>query len=525
MGYIHGHPVGFRFWTLVLMLMRLAGGLCTESLYLTFETILSEIRGRSLIISDETNLNLCTYITVQSDQRINIDLLRYYKSSKISFITNNTRDSADVFLANRYTRYSLPCGIVTYFLPKVSEISFEWVYNVTGGFYNSVHFLILPEPPSLEEASQGLRVIFNQILVILPFQSNDFSSCVNLWTTDLFFIKLLTMGQICHEIDSHYVSSGEIDFVKNKWINFNRAPYLFATSAVIPVGPNQDELDQVTKYGLIRYNYNELETNFIDNLLLSLHLVAFAESVNATATRKAFPTQVFMAEQLPGTNFTQGLGYELSLGNAHGCFGLANDWETSRYLILTHIHEVDYFTFLTKLPTRSEGNLLFIFEAFQPFVWIVYGAVCTLLIILLLVINGWNKRSKAILAVLKPVIEQPLEDSVVAEVLTNDKARILIVCPMLGSILLVSLFKSNLTSRLVNPTYDYPPRTIKELADSDYKIETYMANSTELGAVLEDLRETPMVKKMIPRMHHYDLVTGPTVSLVNINKNVLSNWF
>lgn len=407
-----------------------------------------------------------------------------------------------------YPKNIKPCSVVIYDDHiDFHNISRDWVTFLPGMSDDNTHifFHSLNQRSSaivpIEELTPATKSLLN-ILFVSPTRMKT-----NLATkTEINFlietldatgqntVKVGTMK--CDDPNDHnkcFILGNLMKF--NRW-DFHGSPLTIAMAGQLQ-SPTQKDFDSKMRNEYPRtFNYSMYFSSLV------MMISQFAEGVNSTASVARFDTASFGGfDPVSGKWF--GLVKEVIDGNVHTCIGLAATQKNGRFLSQAMPFIYDDISFITSLPRQPSASVFFFFESFHFDVWLIFIAMAGVIIGFLTILNR-NSFPSIVGIILKPLIDQAAEEAVIKKYFPKSCAPLVVIAGWLMSFIVIgSLFKSRLTSVLVEPGVTVPPQTIRELAQSDYHVGTLLYKETEFEAAIEDLQELTFVKQLSKKFLHY----------------------
>ena len=157
--------------------------------------------------------------------------------------------------------------------------------------------------------------------------------------------------------------------------------------------------------------------------------------------------------------------------------------EQAQVVLFSKPFAFSWTAFITPLPQVRTKAFDFLIEPFDQFVWV--GILACLAVQPLVAITFHSvhddqylsatalllKWIKHVARFAQILVEQPLKDSFKT---IGTEFRAVAGLWLLASIILVYLYKSVVVSALIRPDLEKPPRTLEELATSDFHVNTVM---------------------------------------------------
>jgi len=157
---------------------------------------------------------------------------------------------------------------------------------------------------------------------------------------------------------------------------------------------------------------------------------------------------------------------------------------------VSKIVAINYIVFIVARAHPIGQSISFLIQPFQFPIWL---GVITSLVLLTVPVKlarklgifrgdfgkNWNRTLDLVL----PLLEKPILN---IRNLTHERIslRIYIAVWLLCSIIIVSLYKSNIAAYLIEPIYSSPPRTLEKLLDLNYQMVT-MRTAISKGAMVK----------------------------------------
>ncbi len=421
-----------------------------------------------------------------------------------------------LFPDNFYPKNTKPCSVVIYDDHiDFRNISRDWVTFLPGMSDDNTHILFLPSNEAsaaivpVEELTPATKSLLN-ILFVTPTRMKTKLAT----TTEINFlietldatgqntVKVGTMK--CDDSNDHnkcFIPGNLLKF--NRW-DFHGSPLTIAMAGQLPA-PTQQDFDSKRRNEYPRtFNYSMYFASLV------MMISQFAEGVNSTASVARFDTATFGGFD-PVSGKWLGLVKEVIEGNVHTCIGLAATQKNGRFLSQAMPFIYDDISFITGLPRQSSASVFFFFESFNFDVWLIFFAMAGVMIVFLTILNR-NSFPSNMGIIVKPLIDQAADEAAIKKYFPKSCAPLLSIAGWLMSFIVIgSLFKSRLTSVLVEPGVTVPPQTIRELAKSDYHIGTLLYKETEFEAAIEDLKGLTFVKQLSKKFVHYSPVAKDEV--------------
>jgi len=147
---------------------------------------------------------------------------------------------------------------------------------------------------------------------------------------------------------------------------------------------------------------------------------------------------------------------------------------------------------------------------------LTYFGLAFAVIALLTLVNP-TKFRVIIEVVLKPILDQSIDEPALRKHFKHsDVDKWVLSSWLLATIVTGSMLKSRLTATLVEPSHIHPPRTMWELVESQYKIGAFYYNETELGYIVEKLKNMKLIKKLRKKWTTYGVDVVDNVVEVNL---------
>lgn len=186
---------------------------------------------------------------------------------------------------------------------------------------------------------------------------------------------------------------------------------------------------------------------------------------------------------------------------AHLCTIRVPATDNQRFIYYTTHSYFDHYTFMTAVPRDLGTNAFF---ASYDDLLLIFGAVCLttcgVLIILLLetlviqphddlnhegsssLINkAFTTALGVFLKIVKPIFDQPFMNQSQERLNKLKPHSIVFAIWLLTVMALSSMYKSNFVSDIVNPNFEYMPRTFEQLVESDFKFKAiFFKGNSEL---------------------------------------------
>lgn len=431
-----------------------------------------------------------------------------FKLNRPILIFSNILSRKSLFPDNFYPRNIESCSVVIYDdHVDFRNISKDWVTFLPGMSDNNIHIFFLPLNKTsntivpIEDLTPATKSLLN-ILFVTPTRMKtkladtpEINFLIEtLDATGLTTVKVGTMK--CDDSNDHKKCLILGNLMKfNRW-DFHGSPLTIAMAGRLQA-PTQRDFDSKRRNEYPRtFNYSLYFSSLV------MMISQFAEGVNSTASVASFNTSSFGGfDPVSGKWF--GLVKEVIDGHAHTCIGLAATQKNGRFLSQAMPFLYDDISFITSLPRQSSASVFFFFESFHFHVWLIFIAMAGIIIGFLTIVNR-NSFPYTAGIILKPLIDQSAKEAVIKKYFPKLCAPLVLIAGWLLSFIVIgSLFKSRLTSVLVEPGLIVPPQTIRELAESDYHVGTLLYKETEFEAAIQDLQGLTFVKQLSKKFLYY----------------------
>jgi hypothetical protein len=227
-----------------------------------------------------------------------------------------------------------------------------------------------------------------------------------------------------------------------------------------PSGPSKKEF----------YDHSILRTSPSQHPGLGISYAIIA-SVNGTPTK---PDKIKVYKNFKGVTSTRIIGTasgvnlisDLRSFNEAISDPLSVSEDRWRNLEFSTIYQLNYITFITPLPVGIDSlGFGFLLRPFELKLWIGLSSSFLTTLIIVWVFN-WNKNSIISIAssLSKPLLDQQLLPS---ELKAFKKSIPLLAGWFLTGLVLSSVYRSNIISFLIQPSYIQPPSDFKQLFESE----------------------------------------------------------
>ncbi|CAL8145549.1 unnamed protein product [Orchesella dallaii] len=454
--------------------------------------------------NESLSISKCTIVLVLPNFPIST-LFQTKNSVYMTFteIINSTKEFPDVF----FPKHLFPCSILIYDenvkLPKIGKRFTEFVPGIDE---NNFHIFLINYKIQLENLNSAVKALPHIIFVSFNNSYNGESfleSDVKVSTLDAIsknLVKVWSFNVVKNLIEKcikYGWNFGEA-FQFKRW-NFQGLPFRIAMSVHMP-GPRQPDFDSRRRNEYPRtFNYSRYFKHLV---MIMAHLIE--DGVNGSATAALFETPLF-GNINPESGEWVGLLREVIDEKAHTCIGLAASQEQGKVVVQANAFSFSAVSFLIALPRQVSGSsAFFIFESFQFAIWLILCGFAGAIILLLSLVNSEEIQINIEL-VLLAIIDQPCE-----QLRERHFSRSNILCPLMTGwfvaiIVVGNLFKSRLTSVLVEPDTDSPPDNLIQLAKSDYQIGTLYYKETEFESVVLHMENLTVVQNLKKKFLHYNV--------------------
>ncbi|CAL8145552.1 unnamed protein product [Orchesella dallaii] len=443
-------------------------------------------------------LSACTKVVVTQKLLSHTEQTNLHENPSTYLILSNTFNSSKEFPDQFYPKYAFACSISLYDENvSLKPLDKSWTEFVPGRDEYNVHIFIREDEIPIFELTSAVRAL-PYIVFVSYFKEEESSRLMHFSTLDATSENLVQVGSFDTKSDKNKCLKLDMNnFLLYKRWNFKGFPFRIALSKAFP-GPRQPDFDskRINEYPRT-FNYSLL---FKSLVMMMAHYVE--DGINGTTTEALFDTPFFgKIDSISGE--WVGLIREVMDENAHACIGLAATEEGAKVITQADAFIFDSVTFLAALPRQLSGSsVFFLFESFELVIWLILILFAGALIILLSFVNNKDIRIN-LQIVFQPVIDQPVGELQQKHFSGSNAPCLLISGWFIAIIVVGNLFKSRLTSVLVEPVVDNPPRTLWQLANSDYQIGTMYYKETEIETVIMHMENLTLVQKLKKKFIHY----------------------